>query len=986
MSITVNPLPIVLAAATDHAICLGESTVLSASGAASYAWNQGLGAGSSHNVSPATTTSYTVSGTDANGCSATDQVSITVNPLPMVLAAATDHALCLGESTVLSASGATSYAWDQGLGAGSSHSVSPATTTTYTVSGTDANGCTATDQVSITVYPRPTVLAAATDQAICLGESTDLSVTGATSYVWDQSLGAGSNHSVSPTSTTTYSVTGTDANGCSATGQIGITVNPLPLVMAGASDNVICLGESTDLFATGATTYVWDQSLGAGSSHSVTPTSTTTYSLTGTDANGCTATDQVSITVNPLPMVLAAATDQAICLGESTDLSVSGAASYAWDQGLGAGSSHSVSPTSTTNYSVTGTDANGCSAIGQISITVNALPLVMAGASDNVICLGESTDLSATGATSYVWDQSLGTGSSHNVSPTSTTTYSVTGTDANGCSMSDDVNVQVLPLPIVSIRPEEPAICEGDSILLLADGGTSYLWSTANQGPTLMASPDSTTNYSVVVTGSNACSASGSIVLRVYERPAVYAGKDTTIHFGSSLTFSDAAAQGNAPLEYSWSPASLLYDPAILHPTAVAFSTTEFFLRVTDVNGCFADDSRILGISSQGNTLSGQVVYDNTPQTPMQGVGIILTHIDSLKGDTLFSDIKGYFSLDNIPSGVYSIRGTYTQPWPWGSVNATDALVVMKHFVGLGLLNGVRNLAADVTGTFGVNVTDALLMSRRFTGEVSDFPVEDWVMEADTLHFGIQDSYHRMYKLLSSGDVNGSYLPHLKQEPLVGIASSSPIKVLPGQRIDLPLCIDAPIRLGALSASFSVSPEVQMMGVKMAENIRGNLDYVIEKDEVRISWFNEGGTELPAMAPLFYLEVGLSQGTVPCPIPSGKLLELANPEGQLIKNVNILVPGLQEMSLQGLSLRNHPNPYRTNTQISYLLPENGLVRLSIHNALGEVILTAFTENQDQGNHQWVLDVPGLSPGIYFCKLLFQSENYRLTEAIPLIKH
>ena len=204
-------------------------------------------------------------------------------------------AICTGASTTLTASGGTGYTWDNGLGAGASHTVSPASTTTYNVTVTASNGCTATDQVTVTVNGLPTANAGA-DDAICEGLSTILTASGGTGYTWDNGLGAGASHTVSPVATTTYTVTVTDANGCSDTDQVTVTVNGLPTANAGA-DDAICTGSSTTLTASGGTGYTWDNGLGAGASHTVSPVATTTYTVTVTDANGCTATDQVTVTV-----------------------------------------------------------------------------------------------------------------------------------------------------------------------------------------------------------------------------------------------------------------------------------------------------------------------------------------------------------------------------------------------------------------------------------------------------------------------------------------------------------------------------------------------------------------------------------------------------------------------------------------------------------------------------------------------------------------
>src|SRR5690554_3873671 len=227
---------------------------------------------------------------------------------------------------------------------------------------------TATPQELITVNPGAT---------ICAGETTTISASGNGTIEWFESgtsIGTGTSLSVSPSMTTIYDATLTDANGCTDTKQVTVTVNALPTVSAGANID-ICAGENTNITATGAVSYSWDNGLGAGATHSVTPSAQTTYVVTGTDANGCENTDQVTVDVHALPTI-SASSDVTICEGESTVVSVTGGSTYAWDNGLGAGASHSVTPSAQTTYAVTGTDANGCTASDQVTVNVNALPVI----------------------------------------------------------------------------------------------------------------------------------------------------------------------------------------------------------------------------------------------------------------------------------------------------------------------------------------------------------------------------------------------------------------------------------------------------------------------------------------------------------------------------------------------------------------------------------------------------------------------------------
>jgi trimeric autotransporter adhesin len=158
----------------------------------------------------------------------------------------------------------------------------------------------------------------------------------------------------------------------------------------------------------------------------------------GTDTiTGCSNVDQVILTVNQLPAVNAGA-DQSICVGNSTVLSGSGANTYLWTNNITDGLV--FTPANTANYTLTGTDSNGCVNTDQVLITVNAIPTVDAGP-NQTICKGESVILSGTGALIYSWDNNVINGQSF--APSNTQMYTVIGTDSNGCQDDDVVTVTV---------------------------------------------------------------------------------------------------------------------------------------------------------------------------------------------------------------------------------------------------------------------------------------------------------------------------------------------------------------------------------------------------------------------------------------------------------------------------------------------------------------------------------------------------------------
>lgn len=426
-AITVNPLPTVGAGA-DQSICAGTSVTLSGLGAQAYTWNNGVT--NSAAFIPVATQTYTVTGTDANGCTNTDQVLVTVKPLPTVSAGA-DQIVCTGSSTTLSGSGAVSFTWNNGVT--DDVAFTPAANQTYTVTGTGANGCTNTDQMTVTVVALPAV-SAGNDQTVCIGSAITLSGSGAQTYAWTN---AADGTPFIPLTSATYTVTGTDNNGCTNTDDVEVTVNELPVVNAG-TDQTVCAGETVILNANGAQTYTWSN--GTANGAGFIPAATAILSVTGTDANGCTNNDQLTVTVNPVPTVNGGA-DQVVCLGETVVLNANGAAIIQWNNGVnnGVGFNASVSQ----SYVVTGTTADGCEDTDTVSITVNPLPTVDLG-EDTVTCAnyGPITLNAGAGFASYQWNNNATTATTN---AQVTGTYSVTVTDQNGCEGTDAISVTFDP-------------------------------------------------------------------------------------------------------------------------------------------------------------------------------------------------------------------------------------------------------------------------------------------------------------------------------------------------------------------------------------------------------------------------------------------------------------------------------------------------------------------------------------------------------------
>lgn len=594
VTVTVNSPP-AADAGSNVAICLGSSATLAATGGTSYTWLPAAGLSSATvsnpSASPSGTTTYTVTVT-SGGCSATDVVTVTVNPLPPA-DAGTNASVCSGASTTLNASGGTAYSWTPATGLSSTTIANPvatpAATTTYTVSVT-GGGCSANDVVTVTVIPLPAA-DAGSNVTICAGSSATLNASGGTSYSWTPAAGLSSttiaNPVANPSVTTTYTVTVTNS-GCSATDVVTVTVSTGLTADAGA-DTSICNGSSTTLSASGGTSYSWSPAAGLSSTvianPVASPSATTTYTVTAF-SGGCSSTDTVQVTVNPLPTVTITANGPTtFCQGDSVILTAGSGSSYLWSDG---NTNASITVLASGSYSVMVTSASGCSAAsGAVNVTVHSIGSASISAGGPLtFCQGGSVTLSASTGSSYAWSTSDTTQS---IVATLPGTYSVNVADVNGCfASSASVTVTVNPNPATPVitAAGSTSLCLGDTVTLVSDTASSYLWSTGATS----ASIDVTTagNYSVTNYNSFGCAASSPAVAVNVNDPLVdFTGTPLLVFIPTANVSFTATPAGVPPYTYLWdfgdATTSTLAAPSHTYGS-VAYETVS--LTLTDSTGC----------------------------------------------------------------------------------------------------------------------------------------------------------------------------------------------------------------------------------------------------------------------------------------------------------------------------------------------------------------------------------------------------------------
>lgn len=580
-TITISAAPIVTVTASPSTVCAGSSATLTASGATTYSWSTSATT-SSIVVTPSVLTTYTVTG--ANGsCTNTKTISVAVSGSPTVNIAPGSTTICAGNTAIFTGSGATNYTWMPGGNTTATISVTPTLTTTYTLTGTNAAGCAGTRTVQVTVNSTPTVTATANPTILCSGGSSTLTASGATTYTWMPGSLIGATVVVTPTTNTTYTVTGVNGT-CSNTRTVSITIGSSPTLNINPPSATVCVGSSATFFGSGAVNYTWMPSGINTASINVTPTITTTYTLTGANASGCTSTRTTQVVVNSLPIVTITSNPLTICPGSSATLTASGSGpgpfTYSWSTGSTAAT---ITSSIVGVYTATVTNGNGCK--GSLTYSLNAAAglTINIAATPTAVCAGGSVTLTASGATTYTWNTGPTT-SSIVVTPTTTTNYTVNGTSGS-CTGSKTISISVNPNPTVTAIANPASVCSGASSTLTASGASTYSWSTGSNSVTSVVSPTSTTTYTVVGTSSLGCSVTRTVTVSNLSAPVItVTASSFSICPGSTSTLTANGSGPPGPFSYLWNTGATT---AVITTSVGGVYTATF----TNGNGCMASQS-----------------------------------------------------------------------------------------------------------------------------------------------------------------------------------------------------------------------------------------------------------------------------------------------------------------------------------------------------------------------------------------------------------
>lgn len=571
-----------------------------------------------------------------------------------------DSVVCIDNNTSLFTTdtlNGVSYSWSVTGGSISSGNGSPTvnvqwnpgmTTGSISVTATNQNGCVV-GPLTKNVVLSNVIGDAGLDQTTCNGIAVTIGGSPTSqdpnnSIIWSPATGLSNpndpNPMATPTSTTTYVVSLTNALGCVGTDTVVVSVNNL--IPSGIlSDYFVCPGDTLQMNATGAT-FTWgpNQFISATNigNPQVYPPSNITYTLNYFDVNGCEGNDTTDITVNAT-VPTDAGPDAQVCLGDSFTLGGNPTGpfgtTYLWSPSTNMNnntlSNPSVLPTSTTTYIVQ-TSNDTCTGVDTVVVSILPAPSLSV-TPDTYVCEGDSVQINATGTGTFLWNNGITLSDSTIADPLAfpsvPTYYTVTLTDGNNCEAIDSVFVDIQSLPVASAG----GVVDACKFLPTPIGGSptgppnsTYLWTPSTglnfnglANPLVTSDVDRT--YIVQVTDSLGCVAYDTVEVQVFR---LAGGMDTTVCNNITLTLNTNTVNGTAPYTYQWTNGSALSDSTSGSPTITTGNQNNFTVTVTDATGCRDTVDFIINLLGLTNS---NFAYDIIPTCT--GVGVKLTNTSS---------------------------------------------------------------------------------------------------------------------------------------------------------------------------------------------------------------------------------------------------------------------------------------------------------------------------------------------------------------------
>jgi hypothetical protein len=390
------------------------------------------------------------------------------------------------------------------------------------------------------------------------------------------------------------------------------------------------------------------------------------------------------------------------------------------------------------------------------------------------------------------------------------------------------------------------------------------------------------------------------------------------------------------------------------------------------------------------HALSGNIVYNNASNTPLDSVWVSLKQ-NGIKLDSVMVNINGDFSFPNVYDGIYVLNGRTTKPW--GGVNGTDALKIQRHFAGLELITvPIRLSGADVNNASGINGTDAIKIKRRFAGLDAEFTKPDWLFEKttgnDTVVMGTSNTILNYYGLCT-GDVNGSYSAETgaKSVESVEVYSGNSINVSANQQIFLPIELNQDCDIGAISMVLDFP--LELVSIEEVTFAADQPYFSVIDGKLLIVWSETNGLKIRKNEPFAFIKLkttsSFDENKVVRFLNASPLTEIADNTGNIIKGVKIEIPSLTYLGTkQESDIKIYPNPAVGFAYLFFTAKEAGTSSIRIFDALGRCVKVVGPIDAVEGLNKVDLDFSQLKRNLYTLTFELHSENQNITEVKSIV--
>ena len=407
-----------------------------------------------------------------------------------------------------------------------------------------------------------------------------------------------------------------------------------------------------------------------------------------------------------------------------------------------------------------------------------------------------------------------------------------------------------------------------------------------------------------------------------------------------------------------------------------------------NVTGCSKCTTFTVTVNPGTSSLTGTVIYDNQYSTPMNDVTLNLVNTAGAIVATTTSantnSQNGYYAFNGIAPGTYTISASYNDVW--GGVNATDALIDQLVFLGLYTFDHFDSIIGNVNADNYVNPTDALWIKMRAIGMINYFPAGNWKFTNGPVIIPAGGTTFQI-KGRCIGDVNKSFIPQgMKETSGIGIIDNGTMLVTPGESILYTVRSSKMSEIGAMTLFLNYDRD--KIEIEELVNAPEGMKYTLNNGTLNIAWSDPNARKLAEDDAIFSLKVKVKSG-IDHPaqffsVNGGS--EFAGPKAQVLDDLDLKMSSLADAGNLEFSLSNYPNPFRNTTTISYVLPEQGHVKLMLTNMFGETLRTLVDDDQDKGYYEIPVDPAyySLASGTYLYKIVVNGVTNYFTKTNKMV--